>query len=463
MSPPPDGSLAAIYPIIAVGASSRKLKPSTLRSPFPKWDLSSGSTQFSAGFSRTVLSALWAAKTAARYSYFLISTALHPLIYEHLSLSLGIAYDLAHLLSLSDRHQLHRLYESLEMGPSTLNINTTIRGAVHLSGELDPSRRLLEGPTVRPVHPTLKVCPARRPFDRARCAGDSGFVNELAQSDAPGPRLTANDSGLIHTCFHISLAWDVSTLRVHKLPAYIYHIMARYSSSIPVARERRVTDTTLSSRFTLDSPFAHKFQIQRSSPPLHRVSKAHDPSKYVAVSAQVVFAGATASIPMVARVSVTDYIGDVVFDTFVRPTQPVVDHRTAETGVLPSHIANAPTFLDVQTQLTLLLRNKIIVGHALWHFFSVMGIRHPTIDTRDVASFIPFRRSLRSGRQLPPLPVLVNRLMGQNIGLGHEHPLENARAALDLFRSAEQAWETAIGSGSWPCTLPPAAYSEFFL
>ena len=41
--------------------------------------------------------------------------------------------------------------------------------------------------------------------------------------------------------------------------------------------------------------------------------------------------------------------------------------------------------------------------------------------------------------------------------------LENARAALDLYRSAERAWESAIDFGSWPCALPPVGYAEYFL
>lgn len=112
-----------------------------------------------------------------------------------------------------------------------------------------------------------------------------------------------------------------------------------------------------------------------------------------------------------------------------------------------------------------------------------MGISHPTINTRDVAAFVPFRRGLGCGSTIPPLHVLVHRLMGRSMGLGYEHPvrpynrsflgiarigllikqLENARAALDLYRSAERAWENAIDFGSWPCALPPVGYAEYFL
>ncbi|KAF7794705.1 hypothetical protein EIP86_005843 [Pleurotus ostreatoroseus] len=92
-----------------------------------------------------------------------------------------------------------------------------------------------------------------------------------------------------------------------------------------------------------------------------------------------------------------------------------------------------------------------------------MGLSHPAIDTRDVALFLPFRRSLRvRANQQVPLVTLVNQLMGRNYGMHGEYPEEEARASLDLFRSCEQVWEGIIASGAWPCALPPAAYANCF-
>ena len=43
---------------------------------------------------------------------------------------------------------------------------------------------------------------------------------------------------------------------------------------------------------------------------------------------------------------------------------------------------------------------------------------HPAIDTRDIALFLPFRRSLRVRPNVQvPLVTLVNSFMGRNIGL----------------------------------------------
>ncbi|KAH9835797.1 uncharacterized protein C8Q71DRAFT_797322 [Rhodofomes roseus] len=166
---------------------------------------------------------------------------------------------------------------------------------------------------------------------------------------------------------------------------------------------------------------------------------------------------------MVARVTVVDYRGNILLDSLVRPTQPVSDHRTAETGLQQAALASAPTFIDVQRQVVMLIRDKIIIGYALWQFLSVMGLSHPAIDTRDIALFMPFRRSLRSRPNIMiPLMTLVNRFMGRHIGLQGEVPVENARAALDLFRSCEHIWEEIIEAGAWPCVLPPAAYANAF-
>ena len=53
-----------------------------------------------------------------------------------------------------------------------------------------------------------------------------------------------------------------------------------------------------------------------------------------------------------------------------------------------------------------------------------MGLSHPAIDTRDVALFMPFRRSLRSRPNVMiPLMTLVERFMGRHVGLHGDDPV----------------------------------------
>ena len=122
------------------------------------------------------------------------------------------------------------------------------------------------------------------------------------------------------------------------------------------------------------------------------------------------------------------------------------------------------------------------INSFLTSMIQLLSIRHSAIDTRDVALFLPFHRTLRAFNTIP-LKTLVWHLMRRRIGLRYENPVvnrtllsecmsclsvargvqvENARAALDLFRSYEDPWENAIRGGSWPSALPPSSYRQLF-
>lgn len=142
---------------------------------------------------------------------------------------------------------------------------------------------------------------------------------------------------------------------------------------------------------------------------------------------------------------------------------PVADFRTEITGIRYEHLVsnNAMDAEAVRHQVSVLVSNKIIVGHSLWIHLSLLGLTHPAIDTRDVALYLPFHRSIRTF-SVTPLRMMVSHFMRRRIGRTYEHPVEDARAALDLFRSYEDPWEDEIRAGGWPCALPPSRFSRFF-
>lgn len=45
-----------------------------------------------------------------------------------------------------------------------------------------------------------------------------------------------------------------------------------------------------------------------------------------------------------ARVSIVNYFGNVVFDTLVKPWAKVVDYREAITGIRPEDLKHAPSY-----------------------------------------------------------------------------------------------------------------------
>ena len=147
--------------------------------------------------------------------------------------------------------------------------------------------------------------------------------------------------------------------------------------------------------------------------------------------------------------------------TFRTISNYVTDYRAEKTGLSPKSLIGgrirkccicvqaltfsnftAPTFLDVQRHVAGLIKDKIIVGYALWIFLSVgllaiasmvtvhidchkvVGLSHPAIDTRDAALFMPFRKSLKvRPSQMVPLATLIHKLMGHYIGLQGEVPV----------------------------------------
>jgi len=66
-----------------------------------------------------------------------------------------------------------------------------------------------------------------------------------------------------------------------------------------------------------------------------------------------------------ARVSIVNYHGYIVLDTFVRPRERVTDWRTWVSGVRPKDMNNARHFEDVQAEVAKLLDGKIVIGHAV--------------------------------------------------------------------------------------------------
>ncbi|CAE6440046.1 unnamed protein product [Rhizoctonia solani] len=182
----------------------------------------------------------------------------------------------------------------------------------------------------------------------------------------------------------------------------------------------------------------------------------YDMAEVIALNTQYVGIGAGGSVPMLARVSFIDY--------------RVVNYRTSSTGLQPQDLTgpDAVSFSDAQAMAAHLLRGRIVVGHSLWldlqaSSWHVLGISHPACDTRDVGLYLPFRTALKTPNQVIGLQTLVWQLMRRKIQANHHNPVENARAAMDLFRSHEADWQKTVSTGQWPCALPPTSYSRCYI
>jgi RNA exonuclease 4 len=175
--------------------------------------------------------------------------------------------------------------------------------------------------------------------------------------------------------------------------------------------------------------------------------------KYIALDCEMVGIGPEGKKSALARVSVVNWDGAVVLDTFVRVPERVTDFRTKVSGVRAKDIAikniNAMNHDEVRLAVGNILQNKILVGHALKNDLSVLMLSHPRKDIRDTARYKPFMRPSGSGGgKMRPrkLRDLVLEHLGRHIQVeGTSHcSIDDAVAAMNLFQMVRVKWEKEL-------------------
>ena len=117
-------------------------------------------------------------------------------------------------------------------------------------------------------------------------------------------------------------------------------------------------------------------------------------SNYIGLDCEMVGIGLTGKQSALARCCVVDFDGAVLYDKFVRPRGFVTDFRTEWSGVRKQDLraGEAVTLLECQKAVTVLLKDKILVGHALKNDLDVLMLSHPKKMIRDTAAFKPYMR-----------------------------------------------------------------------
>lgn len=149
-----------------------------------------------------------------------------------------------------------------------------------------------------------------------------------------------------------------------------------------------------------------------------------------------------------ARVTLIDWNGRVVYDEFVKPSEPVVDYRTFVSGITEETLNERGLDLEeVRSRVSELLDDKVLVGHALKNDLQALSITHPWQQTRDTAKYEPFMYVRANGRAYPrKLKDLCVEFLDREIQTyGKPHcPVEDAKAALDLYKVTKQKWELVM-------------------
>ncbi|KAL0109623.1 hypothetical protein PUN28_014578 [Cardiocondyla obscurior] len=162
-------------------------------------------------------------------------------------------------------------------------------------------------------------------------------------------------------------------------------------------------------------------------------------TKQVAMDCEMVGIG-DGTESMVARVSIVNKNGDCIYDKYVKPREKIIDYRTAISGIRPEHLKDGENFNIVQKEVADILQGRILVGHALKHDLKVLYLSHPRRYWRDTSKYKPFRQISKGNT--PSLKKLVHELLGREIQVGEHNPVEDARAAMQLYMLYKNKWES---------------------
>ncbi|KAL4204708.1 hypothetical protein AMTRI_Chr01g133370 [Amborella trichopoda] len=160
----------------------------------------------------------------------------------------------------------------------------------------------------------------------------------------------------------------------------------------------------------------------------------------IAIECKMVGVSSHGTRSALARVTLVNTWGNVIYDEFVRPVEPVVDFRSEMSGIRPHNLMEAQDFSTVQNHVSDLMKGRIIVGHSLWLDLKTLLLNHPRKDRRDTSEYMPFKRDGKP----TALRNLAYLYLGVKIQEGTHCPVEDARAAMAIYQKHKKEWEISI-------------------
>ncbi|CAI5443336.1 unnamed protein product [Caenorhabditis angaria] len=183
-------------------------------------------------------------------------------------------------------------------------------------------------------------------------------------------------------------------------------------------------------------------------PVLIKDDEIGEATQLMALDCEYVGGGNEGNIDILARVSIVNDKGKIVYDKYVRPTEKVTDYRTQVSGIRPEDLSKTSqkclTFDQVQKETTKLIEGKMIVGHAIHNDFRVLKIAHGRKMTRDTAKCLVLKQRVQQNRGTPSLKKLAKEVLGIDIQQGEHCSIQDARVALRLYEAVKKQWEAEI-------------------
>ena len=163
----------------------------------------------------------------------------------------------------------------------------------------------------------------------------------------------------------------------------------------------------------------------------------------LAMDCEMVGVGKEGKESELAKVSIVNVYGDVVYNKYVIPRSHVTDYRAHITGLTGKILKEEGVrFKVAQAEVAEMIKDRIVIGHGLSNDFAVLEFSHSRHLIRDTSSYKPFKEISRGNT--PSLKNLVKHFLGSEVQTGVHDSVEDARSALLLYRKHRAAWERSM-------------------
>ncbi|XP_007946615.1 interferon-stimulated 20 kDa exonuclease-like 2 [Orycteropus afer afer] len=222
----------------------------------------------------------------------------------------------------------------------------------------------------------------------------------------------------------------------HSLVAKV-DLLGEFQSALPKIKSHRACSQK-------KHPQKNASQNSKQAHSEHSSGASQEPRKMVAVDCEMVGTGPKGHVSSLARCSIVNYNGDVLYDEYILPPCRIVDYRTRWSGIRKQHMVNATPFKIARSQILKILTGKIVVGHAIHNDFKALQYFHPKSLTRDT-SHIPLlnRKADFPENATMSLKRLTQKLLNRDIQVGKSghSSVEDAQATMELYKLVEVEWE----------------------
>ncbi|XP_064595563.1 apoptosis-enhancing nuclease-like [Liolophura sinensis] len=306
-----------------------------------------------------------------------------------------------------------------------------------LCNQLEPHRCIsgsVSNPSDSGTHEDMKV--AGEGTDSGHTTNVTLRNLRLAQSDREKVKSSDVYTCLTCTCNHAFLA------KRQKLT--INGEFSKERNSIRRTCDRKNTENTFVCGASVSESVISEPEANAVEPSHITIIDPSEPANLVALDCEFVGVGPRKTSAL-GRCSIVDFHGNVILDIYALPDEDITDYRTRWSGIRKKHMLSAVPFKCARAAILSAIKDKIVIGHALFNDFNVLNIQHPWGHVRDTANYKPLRmRSNHGDGQRVSLKRLTKALLDRDIQTGEHCSSEDARAALDLYKLVQSEWEEML-------------------